>query len=84
MKRYIKSNVRFYHEWEVEGEFADGFVIRGSGGSETAAYEDLFDKAEKLADKHGELVGYGTSNDEHYRDGQYIDEDELTDEEDWW
>ena len=84
MKRYIKSNVRFYHEWEVEGEFKDGFVVRAGGGSETAAFENLFDKAEKLSPEHGELVWYGYSNDDHYYDGQYVEEDELTDEEDWW
>lgn len=83
MKRYIKSSIRFYHPWEVEGEFEDGFVVSAGGGSETAAFDNLFSQVDKLSETHGELIWYGYSNDEHYYGGQYIDEDEFTDEEDW-
>lgn len=83
MKRYIKADIRFYHEWEVEGEFEDGFIIREGGGSETAAFDNLFAKADALSAEHGELVWCGYSKDEHYYDGQYIEEDEFTDEENW-
>lgn len=83
MKRYIKSSVRFYHEWEVEAEFEDGFTIQVGGGSERAAFDNLFSMVDKLSEEHGELVWYGYSNDEHYYDGQYIVEDEFTNEENW-